>query len=123
MSRSDPMRLTTSMAVILAAFLLSQSAQARSHYSHSRLVHHEAGTRAYAYAAPEGHYGYGGRPAAWCGWEMRQLVSHDPGPEYNLARNWARWGHAGPPASARWWFGPITSARSSGKKTECGSSN
>ena len=28
---------------------------------------------------------------------MRHLVSGDPGPEYNLARNWARWGHAGPP--------------------------
>jgi hypothetical protein len=91
------MRLTTSMAVFVAAFLLSQSAQARTHHSHSRVVHHDAGSRAYAYAPPEGHYGYGGRPAAWCGWEMRQLVSHDHGPEYNLARNWARWGHAGPP--------------------------
>jgi hypothetical protein len=39
----------------------------------------------------------GGRPAAWCGWQMRQLVGGDPGPEYNLARNWAHWGHAGPP--------------------------
>src|ERR1700722_13908050 len=42
------------------------------------------------------HGGLGGRPAAWCGWEMRQLVSGDPGPEYNLARNWAHWGHSGP---------------------------
>jgi hypothetical protein len=39
---------------------------------------------------------FGGRPSAWCGWEMRQLVSSDPGPSYNLARNWAHWGHAGP---------------------------
>ena len=38
----------------------------------------------------------GGRPAAWCGWEMRQLVSGDPGPAFNLARNWAHWGQAGP---------------------------
>ena len=37
----------------------------------------------------------GGRPAAWCGWEMRQLVSGDPGPAFNLARNWAHWGQAG----------------------------
>jgi len=45
-----------------------------------------------------GHYsgGYGPRPSAWCGWEMRQLVGGDPGPSYNLARNWAHWGHAGP---------------------------
>jgi hypothetical protein len=38
----------------------------------------------------------GGRPAAWCGWEMRLLVSGDPGPAFNLARNWAHWGQAGP---------------------------
>jgi hypothetical protein len=38
----------------------------------------------------------GGRPAAWCGWEMRQLVGADPGPSFNLARNWTRWGRPGP---------------------------
>lgn len=43
------------------------------------------------------HGGLGARPRAWCGWQMRQMVGGDPGPEYNLARNWARWGHAGPP--------------------------
>ena len=42
------------------------------------------------------HGGYGARPAAWCGWEMRHLVGGDPGPQFNLARNWAHWGHAGP---------------------------
>src|SRR5262249_47698746 len=31
-----------------------------------------------------------GRPAAWGGWEMRQL-----GPSFNLARNWAHWGRPG----------------------------
>ena len=41
-------------------------------------------------------WGFGPRPHAWCGWEMRQLVSRDPGPAYNLAVNWAHWGHAGP---------------------------
>jgi hypothetical protein len=40
--------------------------------------------------------GLGGRPSAWCGWQMRQLVGGDPGPEYNLARNWAHWGRSGP---------------------------
>jgi hypothetical protein len=40
--------------------------------------------------------GYGSRPAAWCGWEMRHLVGGDPGPRYNLARNWSHWGHSGP---------------------------
>jgi hypothetical protein len=40
--------------------------------------------------------GLGGRPSAWCGWEMRQLVSSDPGQEFNLARNWVHWGQSGP---------------------------
>ncbi|HLH94916.1 MAG TPA: hypothetical protein VKW08_07345 [Xanthobacteraceae bacterium] len=63
---------------------------------------YRSGARAYALApssdSQSGGYGsgYGPRPAAWCGWEMRHLVSQDPGPSYNLARNWAHWGHAGP---------------------------
>jgi len=36
------------------------------------------------------------RPVAWCGWEMRRLVGVDPGPSFNLARNWAHWGRPGP---------------------------
>jgi len=40
------------------------------------------------------HHVADGRPSAWCGWEMRQLVGGNPGPEYNLARNWAHWGRA-----------------------------
>ena len=39
----------------------------------------------------------GGRPRAWCGWYARSLVGQDPGPAFNLARNWARWGHASGP--------------------------
>jgi len=27
---------------------------------------------------------------------MRQLVGSDPGPAFNLARSWARWGQPGP---------------------------
>ena len=39
-----------------------------------------------------------GRPRAWCGWFMRSQVGADPGPQYNLARNWAHWGsNAGGP--------------------------
>lgn len=32
------------------------------------------------------------RPHAWCGWQMRHEVAIDPGPDYNLARNWSHWG-------------------------------
>lgn len=45
--------------------------------------HHQ---RSHAYAD--------GRPGAWCGWFMRHEVGTDPGTAYNLARNWAHWGHA-----------------------------
>jgi len=39
----------------------------------------------------------GGRPSAWCGWYARSLVGSDPGPAFNLARNWAHWGRASGP--------------------------
>jgi hypothetical protein len=117
------MRMMTVTAAFGATFLLfSQSAQARAQHQHRRvahepahyheLAHYYAGSRAYAsayasnaadrvpvytYASKAGHSGYGARPAAWCGWEMRHLVSSDPGPDYNLARNWAHWGRSGPP--------------------------
>jgi zinc transporter ZupT len=42
-------------------------------------------------AAPR-HAHLGGRPRAWCGWYMRQLVGSDPGPQYNLARSWTNFG-------------------------------
>ena len=89
------MKLTTLSAAFAAMFLFAQSAQARAHH-HWEVAHHDARTHAYAaqYAAQSEYRGYGGRPAAWCGWEMRQLVSGDPGPAFNLA---PRWGHAGPP--------------------------
>lgn len=40
-----------------------------------------------------------GRPAAWCGWYMRSQVGQDPGPEFNRAVSWARYGvNAGGPS-------------------------
>jgi len=39
----------------------------------------------------------GGRPRAWCGWYARSLVGSDPGPDYNLARNWTHWGRSASP--------------------------
>ncbi len=100
------MKLTTLSAAVAAAVVFASSAQAREHHHY----HHHFRHRAAAAAASEQfggdfHFrsaqnvtgeGYGPRPAAWCGWEMRRLVSSDPGAEYNLARNWAHWGHSGP---------------------------
>jgi len=116
------MKLTTMTAVFAALALFGQSPQAAAH-QHSRVAHYDGSNRNFAvqslarndaggaYAAYRvarrdagssasalGGWsgGYGARPAAWCGWEMRHLVSEDPGPAFNLARNWAHWGQGGP---------------------------
>ena len=74
--------------------------QGRRFYRHGRTARYaERGEgRDYSRFAerPHDRGGYGPRPAAWCGWEMRHLVGSDPGSQYNLARNWAHWGHSGP---------------------------
>jgi hypothetical protein len=96
------MKFTTISIAVAAMIVFAQSAQAREHYRHHRYraAHF---VRHYSQVYPQrsvygGQIGahIGGRPAAWCGWEMRQLVSGDPGPAFNLARNWAHWGQAGP---------------------------
>jgi hypothetical protein len=117
------MKLITLTAAVAAALTFVQTAQAREHhYRHGR--YHAAGrhfvarsfspwpgqdfgpaagyrkaaVQAFAWSPPSAYRGgAGGRPRAWCGWQMRQLVGSDPGPQYNLARNWAHWGQAGPP--------------------------
>jgi hypothetical protein len=112
------MKLTTLTVAFAAVAVFAQSAQAHEHHYGHRGYHHVARSRGnsatdgYASFAPQGFgfsapqydaqpqrtasRGLGGRPAAWCGWEMRQLVGGDPGPSYNLARNWAHWGRSGP---------------------------
>lgn len=44
---------------------------------------------------------FDGRPHAWCGWYMRHIVHRDPGPDFNRAAEWVRWGQpSGPQAGA-----------------------
>lgn len=111
------MRLTTLAMAVATTMAFGHAADARTYHrshthrhvarNHAAGRHHWArrgGRRWFAetqYAfgnssSNEGRAGYGPRPSAWCGWEMRHLVSSDPGSSYNLARNWAHWGHAGP---------------------------
>ncbi|MEN3347542.1 MAG: hypothetical protein V7632_1177 [Bradyrhizobium sp.] len=73
------MRKILAAAAVLSA-LVSSAAEARGHHRHR-------------------HYAHSGRPAAWCGWYMRTQVGSDPGPQFNLARSWARYGsNAGSPS-------------------------
>ncbi len=101
------MKLTTLSAAVAAVVVFASSAQAREHHHYHHRLHYRAVAAAPASEQFGGvfHFqsarsvsadGFGARPAAWCGWEMRHLVSSDPGAEYNLARNWAHWGRPGP---------------------------
>jgi hypothetical protein len=75
------------LAAVLQLTTGSASAASRGSHAHRHdphIAHQHVSSRGSA----------GGRPSAWCGWEMRQLVGGNPGPEYNLARNWAHWGRA-----------------------------
>jgi hypothetical protein len=115
------MKLTALVVAAAAVIMFAPSAHAREHYYHrshhaarhiyarshyrdyasshsGRAIHSAAGQTSgeLAYSSRSSYRGRDrGRPAAWCGWEMRRLVGADPGPSYNLARNWAHWGRPG----------------------------
>jgi hypothetical protein len=116
------------IAVSALVFAFATSAEARTHHHHYRYSahhhyrhyahrHYQQQAEGYGFSSlatgfgssSYEHSGYGrssyrragggGRPAAWCGWYMRQQVGADPGPQYNLARSWARYGsNAGGPS-------------------------
>jgi hypothetical protein len=87
------MRVFPAAALLaLVATVLAAPAQAgsRHFYWHHRQQHgavhdtHES----------HGHGGFGdARPAAWCGWYMRQVMGVTDR-AYNRAGNWAHWGRA-----------------------------
>jgi hypothetical protein len=81
-----------SFVFLLAAVLQVIAASGASATSAGR--HHLHRNQHIAHQFNSSHHVADGRPSAWCGWEMRQLVGGNPGPEYNLARNWAHWGRA-----------------------------
>ncbi|HVX74499.1 MAG TPA: hypothetical protein VHB49_00125 [Bradyrhizobium sp.] len=88
------MRTLMAATFVLCAF--GSGAEARSYHHHHH--HYHSYHRHHHYRHAGRHYGYAGRPAAWCGWYMRSQVGADPGPSYNLARNWAHYGsNAGGP--------------------------
>jgi len=74
----------------LAAVFATTTASGASAASSGR--HHLHHNPRIAHQYNSSHNSGDGRPSAWCGWEMRQLVGGNPGPEFNLARNWAHWG-------------------------------
>jgi hypothetical protein len=112
--RSGRMKLTTLTVAFAAVTVFAQTAQAHEHhhrYHHVARARHRGSAMEAEGSFTQQGFGYqsaqygaathltggaGPRPSAWCGWAMRQLVSGDPGPSYNLARNWAHWGRSGP---------------------------
>jgi hypothetical protein len=82
-------KLLASLLMILVLGGTSNASNLKHHHRHGNVSSHRL------------HYP-DGRPSAWCGWAMRQLVPTDPGPSYNLAANWAHYGtHAEGPAVGR----------------------
>ncbi len=76
---------------MMAASGASAASPGRHHLHHAtHIAHQHAPHIAHQYGSSRSFAD--ARPSAWCGWEMRQLVDGNPGPEYNLARNWAHWG-------------------------------
>jgi hypothetical protein len=81
------MRALARIAVAVLALVCGLSAaEAHGHRHH---VHGIAGGLGVGLAHM---IGVDRRPHAWCGWFMRHEVGSDPGPDYNLARNWRHWG-------------------------------
>lgn len=65
-------------------------------YQPTQRRHRRAQNRRYVASLDRGSYrGVGPRPGRWCGWWMRTLKGG--GPEFNVARNWRRWGSASGP--------------------------
>ena len=72
---------------------LWQAGRTSHHHRHNHHHYHHPHQHAFGR-----HTHHVGRPRAWCGWYMRTQVGSDPGPSYNLARSWARYGsNAGGP--------------------------
>jgi hypothetical protein len=89
------------VAILIVAAAKTAGAAERHHRAHHYGHHHRHYDRINPVAEGLGHglihmLESVRRPARWCGWEMRQLVSSDPGPTFNLARSWASWGQSGP---------------------------
>lgn len=82
---------------ILCAMAVSASAHPRHHWSRHH-AHHRWHHRPIAWRAEHSAHGVSGdpRPAAWCGWFMRHLLGVADR-SFNLARNWAHWGHSSSP--------------------------
>jgi hypothetical protein len=87
------------------ALCIAKPAHASHRHHHPFHRHHQAESTSKHYRHHARHHGAryahqgsirnSGRPSAWCGWWARlNLVGSDPGPEYNLARNWIHWVHA-----------------------------
>jgi hypothetical protein len=85
--------LTTLTVLFLAGALPLAPAEAFPSLSAANVLPTAASTG----KAPRhtGHYAAGPRPAHWCGWWMRTQLGG--GPKYNLAQNWAHWGHPSGP--------------------------
>ena len=96
------MRTLMAVTVLICLFGSSAEARSRHHHHHHYYRHHHHRYhhqhRHYRHWTHGSYHHHASRPRAWCGWYMRTQVGNDPGPSFNLARSWARYGsNAGGP--------------------------
>ena len=80
--------LTLTVVFLLSAMTLSPASSMPSPFAAA--ASNAAKPNSIVKRASIGRHAVGPKPARWCGWYMRTQLGG--GPEYNLARNWAKRG-------------------------------
>jgi len=80
--------LTFTVVFLSSALTLAPAGAFPSPFSKNAA--HSSASKKLVKPARAGMHHVGSRPARWCGWYMRTQLGG--GPEYNLARNWAKRG-------------------------------
>ena len=80
--------LTLTVVFLSSAMMLGPAASLPSPFA--KAASSKAATKNILKPASRGRQSVGPKPARWCGWYMRTQLGG--GPEYNLARNWAKRG-------------------------------
>lgn len=81
---------TIAIVFLSSAVPLSQAGAVPSPFTKNQV--HKSTSKKLVKPARARTHNAGPRPARWCGWYMRTQLGG--GPEYNLARNWAKRGRA-----------------------------
>ncbi len=82
-------KLVVASVMLVLSMGVAQAKQRHHHYRH--YTYHHGRHTGHAHIAY-----HDGRPHAWCGWYMRQIMGVSDA-AFNLARSWANYGHSTSP--------------------------